>query len=109
MVDPKSFSLSPYDDVIQGPREYSSETIYTQGAVSQVTQGTNVQRKSLNKLWGHHIDGQATIQKNPTALTNNPELGYVLRSTPLSKWIGVQAEIFLRHLQNIGASSMDPS
>ena len=56
-----SFHLTPYDDITQGLREYFSETICTQGAIGQVTQGTHTQWMSLNKPWGHCIDGQATI------------------------------------------------
>ena len=109
VIAPKAFYLKPYDDVTQGLGEYSSKTIDTQSAVSQVTQGINVQRMSLNEPWGHHIDGWATIQKSPTALTINLDLGYVLGSTPLSKWIGVQEGNFLEYLQALGASSRDVS
>ena len=64
---------------------------------------------SLNELLGHHIDGRDIIQKSPTALTINPDLGYVLRSTPLSKWIGVQEGDILRLLQAPEALSGDAS
>ena len=66
-------------------------------------------KTSLNKFWGHHIDGRATIHKSPTSLTIKPDLGYVLRSTPLSMWIKIQEGNFLRHLQTMGASSEDAS
>ena len=79
-----------YDNVTQGPREYSSETIYTQGTIRQVAQGTNIQQMDLNKLWSHCIDCWATIQKIPTALTINPDSGYVLWSAPPIEWIWVQ-------------------
>ena len=78
-----------------------------QGAIGQVIQGTNVQRTNLNRLWGHCIDGQATIQKSPTAVTINPDPGYVLRSILPSKWIRVQEENFLRCLWALGALSRD--
>ena len=60
---------------------------------------------NLNKLWGHHIDGQATFQKSPTALNINPDSGYVLRSALLIKWIRALEGNFLGHLQALGASS----
>ena len=70
MVALSSFHLNPYDDMNQGPGEYSSKTIYTQGAVGQVAQRTNVQRTSLDEFWGHCIDGGAIIHKISTALTS---------------------------------------
>ena len=45
-----SFYLNPYGDVTQGPGKYFSETIYTQSAIGQVAQGTNIQRMNLEKL-----------------------------------------------------------
>ena len=107
VIAPNSFYLNPYDDVTQGLEEYSSKAIYTQGDIGQVNQGTNIQRTNLNELWGHHIDGWATSQKNPTVPTINPDLGYILRPTSLSKWIGVQEGNFLRHPQAEGASCGD--
>ena len=100
-----TFHLNTYDDVTQGPGEDSSETMYTQGTIGQVIQGTNVQRMNFNKLWSHCIDGQTTIQKSPTAFTINRDSGHVVRSAPLIKWIGVQEGNFLRHLQALGALS----
>ena len=38
-----SFHLNPYDDITLGPGKYSFKTIYTQGTIGQVTQGTNIQ------------------------------------------------------------------
>ena len=64
---------------------------------------------NLNELWGHCIDGWATIQKSPTALTINLDFGYVLWTAPSIKWIQVQDVNFLRCLQTLGASSMDTS
>ena len=64
---------------------------------------------SLNEPWGHYIDGWATIQMSPTALTINLDPGYVFGSTPLSKWIGVKEGNFLEHLQALGASSKHAS
>ena len=62
---------------------------------------------SLNKFWGHYIDGQAIIQESLTALIIKPDMGYVLKSTPLSKLIGFQEGSFLRHPQAQGALSGD--
>ena len=39
-----SFYLNPYDDVNQGPGEYSSKTIHAQGAMGKITQGTDIQK-----------------------------------------------------------------
>ena len=64
---------------------------------------------SLNVFWSHHIDGWANIQKSPTALTINPDSGYVLRPAPPIKWIGVQEGNFLELLQAFGTSSGDAS
>ena len=65
VVAPNSFHLSPYDYITQGPGEYSFESIYTQGTIRQVAQGTNIQRMNIYKLWGCSIDGWTTIQKEP--------------------------------------------
>ena len=92
-----SFHLNPYDNITQGSGEYSSKTIYTQSAVDQVTQRTNVQRTSLDEFWGHCINGRANVQESPTALTINSDLGFVLRSTPMSKWIRAQEGSLLKH------------
>ena len=46
-------------------------------------------------------------KKSPTALTINPDLSYVLRSTPTSQWIGVQEGSSLRCPQAQGASFGD--
>ena len=102
-----SFYLNPYDDVTQKLEEYSSKAIYTQGAICQVTKGTNIQRTNVNKLWSHCIDDWANIQKSPAALPINPDPGCVLRSTIPSKWIRVQEGSFLRHLHALGALSAD--
>ena len=101
--------MNPYDDVTQELGEYSIKTIYTQGAIGQVVQGTAIQRTGLNEVWGHCIDGQATIQKSPTAHSINADLGYVLRPTPLSKQIRVQEGSFLGYLKDLGPSSRDAS
>ena len=69
----------------------------------------NTQRTNLNELWGHCIDGRATIQKSPAALTINLDPGYVLRSILLIKWIGVQDGKFFRCLQAWETSSGDAS
>ena len=62
---------------------------------------------SLDEFWGHCIDGRATVQETPTVFIINSDPGYVLRSSPMSKWIGVQEGSFLRCLQTKEASSGD--
>ena len=79
----------------------------TQGTIGHITQGTNVQKLSLNEPLGHSINGQATTQKIPTALIINLDLAYVLWPTPQNKWIRVQEGIFLGCLKDMGALSWD--
>ena len=75
---------------------YSSKTIYTQGTIQQVTQRTNIQRMNTDKFQGCWIDGGAIVPESPTALTIDFDLGYVLRSTPMRKWIWVSEGSFPR-------------
>ena len=65
-------------------------------AVNQVTQRNDIQRTSLYEFRGYCIDGRPTVQESPAALTIDSDSGYVLRSTPMSRWIWVQEGNFLR-------------
>ena len=85
-----SFHLNPYDNKAQRSGVYSSKTIYTQGTIWQVTQRTNIQRTNLDEFQDYWIDGGAAVQEDPTALTIDFDLSYVLRSTQMSKSIWAQ-------------------
>ena len=50
-----------------------------------------------DEFQGYWIDGAANVQEGPTALTIDFDPSYVLRSTPMSKWIWVQEGSYPRH------------
>ena len=76
--------------------------------LTRVTQRMgDIQRMSLNEFWGHCIDGRTAVQDSPTALIIDSDLGYFLRSTPMSEWIWVQEGSFPGHPDAQGASSKD--
>ena len=62
---------------------------------------------SLDKFMGHCTVGRTTVQQSPTALIIDSNLGYVFRSTPMSKWIWIQEGSLPRHSYAWGSSSGD--
>ena len=60
----------------------------------------------ISKEWDL-MNSRVTVQESPTALIIDSNLGYVFRSTAMSKWIWVQEGSFPRHSYAKEASSGD--